>query len=187
MYWSQSLHLYSIFNSKERCYCRCWSWIMWQSVMLWIMMVTETRDMTGAGEARDNSDSYVVTERGQTPTPAMGLTRCEGKQSERVLVKVKVYFFWLIEKHSFIDFPFLFLLSWLDWVIWWAGHWSVTGSHGGSGPGSSHAVVSGDHLLCPVSRSQAKGVNVKEFPPLTKYSVHHNFEQKFPGDCKSRW
>ena len=48
------------------------------------MMVTETGDMTGAGEARDNSDSYVVTERGQTPTATMGLTRSEGKQSERV-------------------------------------------------------------------------------------------------------
>ena len=126
MYWSQSLHLYSIFNFKERCYCRCWSCGMWQSVMLWIMMVTETRDMTGAGEARDNSNSYVVTERGQTPTPAMGLTRCEGKQSERVLVKVKVYFFWLIEKQSFIDFPELARLS--DMMSWslvtdWFSRW----------------------------------------------------------------
>ena len=138
------------------------------------------RPWTWRGQwARDNTNSYVVTERGHQHQ--LWGSR-ESNQKEYLLKSKSVLFVWLIKwKHFLLTDPFLhsfsiallaifkvfsiFLLGWLYWMMGWG--WTLNTdwfSRWVRARLVSGHQAPGDHLQCPVSRSQPKCVNVKEFP-----------------------
>ena len=159
------------------------------------MTVRETLDVTGAVSSWQHQQ--LCCHGAGTPTPTMGL---QGKQSERVLKSKSVLFVWLIKwKHFLLTDPFLhsfsiallaifkvfsiFLLAWLYWMMGWgwtvntdwfsrwvrAGQWSP----GTRRPSPVSSVQS------PVSRSQPKCVNVKEFPRSQNILYITTFKRSF--------